>query len=683
MVKSKKCALSDILNSKDSVVILAGAGISLNPPSNVPTSREFIKGLIECLIPEDFKESVLQLEQIRFEQFIDNIESLFDADLKFLDYFDMITNPNIIHYYVAQMLLKGHGGLTTNFDFLIELALKKLQPDVSKTHIIITQDDFDKYADRDNWVSQGHILLHKLHGSTHNIYTDKDTRESLIATITALGKSGVQDQVFGIEEYKKKAISPLVKNGVLIVVGYSGSDDFDITPLLFELSEIKKIIWIKHNPTKKIKCHELTKNTSIDGSDFMELRQNASTDDLLQNLSNQVKAPIYCIEGDTRKIIKKFWSIHLSDIKVPKLDKFAREDLLSFSRYIRDLYTDVSLSSKYQFAFNLLFEFGDYESAFRVARHGFELAQETNDLEFQSEFLVNLGDLSEVRFEYDEALAHYFNALNNATKSNNDRLIARLFQHIGSIYRHKSNEEQALYYINKALELNKILKNDWGEMNNLDYLGIIAAKNNDWEQAVKCYLDALRLSEKLGALQGKATYLANLGRIYYDQKNFDKALSFYQDALRISELLGNLPEYFQDLDNVGVAFFEKGDWENALPYFQKALIIAERIGEEDPAYIYYDESKTHLLTYIGDCYHKLEDWLHAFNAYNQMLQMDYQLNDEKGLVFDYNKLECLFKSIKEQNENKVIKRIKKEFKHINNLDIREKIVRLWQKDSVV
>ena len=51
---------------------------------------------------------------------VEYIKENFDSDLKFLDYLDLAIHPNIIHYFIAQMILKQNFVVTTNFDYLLK-----------------------------------------------------------------------------------------------------------------------------------------------------------------------------------------------------------------------------------------------------------------------------------------------------------------------------------------------------------------------------------------------------------------------------------------------------------------------------------------------------------------------------------------------------------------------------------
>ena len=57
---------------------LAGAGISMDPPSNVPSARMFVKKLFQYYAPEDEIETLLNLESLRYEFLVEKVQNFFD-----------------------------------------------------------------------------------------------------------------------------------------------------------------------------------------------------------------------------------------------------------------------------------------------------------------------------------------------------------------------------------------------------------------------------------------------------------------------------------------------------------------------------------------------------------------------------------------------------------------------------
>ena len=183
---------------------------------------------------------------------IENIKNKVEIDpnVEFLDYFDNDISPNLIHMFIASLVVNGKGHhhvITTNFDYLIERAFLNLLNDNEKESIIpiITKSDFSTFENIDDIYKSGKYPICKIHGSKKNIIIKADTTDSLITDITSLGMNRAEGETFAIEPFKKPFVNNLMKGQTLLVMGYSGSDDFDISPMLRELQELKRIIWIE------------------------------------------------------------------------------------------------------------------------------------------------------------------------------------------------------------------------------------------------------------------------------------------------------------------------------------------------------------------------------------------------------------------------------------------------------
>ncbi len=242
--------ITDLIAPDDELCFLVGAGISMDPPSSLPSAREIVKTLVQACVPADDVERILSLHTLRYELLVEGLEKIIDTDLKFLDYLDIIKEPNAIHQFLAFSIDHGHHVFTTNFDALIEIALIDTLPPERRhgVAVVITRDDYLRCVHPNEGMKSGTRLLFKLHGAKRNHVTGQNTKDSLITTTSALGKNKEGGTSFAIEAFKKPAINCAVQGRILVVMGYSGHDDFDIGPALLELQGVKRVIWIDHVP---------------------------------------------------------------------------------------------------------------------------------------------------------------------------------------------------------------------------------------------------------------------------------------------------------------------------------------------------------------------------------------------------------------------------------------------------
>ena len=116
-------SLKILLGSDDKVTILAGAGISMDPPSNLSSARQIMVALIKYSCIEKKQEIILNIPELRYEYIVQTFRDHFDINLRILDYFAQSSLPNRIHKILANLIFHECFVLTTNFDYLIEHAL--------------------------------------------------------------------------------------------------------------------------------------------------------------------------------------------------------------------------------------------------------------------------------------------------------------------------------------------------------------------------------------------------------------------------------------------------------------------------------------------------------------------------------------------------------------------------------
>ena len=154
-------SMEEIFHLTDKLYFLVGSGISCNPPSCLPSENSFTKMLIKHLIPKelvrgkevtflyiisefvDFNREEMRIDKdfLRFEALMGIIQR-FNPELQVLNIYTKYQTPNLNHYFLAEMVLKGHNVLTTNFDSLIEYTL------LESDYTFIKQIDLQVWRDR-------------------------------------------------------------------------------------------------------------------------------------------------------------------------------------------------------------------------------------------------------------------------------------------------------------------------------------------------------------------------------------------------------------------------------------------------------------------------------------------------------------------------------------------------------
>ena len=229
------------------LAVLAGAGISLDSPSNLLSGWNFMDAVLSRVMPNEVdretRRSLISVprdrqfrpgEYIRFETLMMELESSIDPGLHVLDCLDECAHPNVSHYVLAELLRRGAIVMTTNFDRLIEIAFERtMKPGEPALRVV---HDNARFETTDSTDAQTPTLW-KLHGSL--TVDGKATRESVQATL-------VQVMSPSLSGNKRGFLRGVLASKDLLVVGYSGSDDLDIVPVLANTPSDRSMLWLQH-----------------------------------------------------------------------------------------------------------------------------------------------------------------------------------------------------------------------------------------------------------------------------------------------------------------------------------------------------------------------------------------------------------------------------------------------------
>jgi hypothetical protein len=235
--------------------IIVGAGISYSPPSNVATVSYFLNELLRALplsardrkeltaaASPDWLRGVGYYDFLRFEQVMSALHYTIDKDLTLATRIIEGSTPNAYHHQVALLIARGHLVFTTNFDSLIEEAAHKLGIPCTP---IVSEAQYSLYHRQPERFSNP---LFKLHGS---LLGDESHSQSITATFQA----AVDETT--VNPAKWKVVNSLLRSRNLLVIGYSGSDDFDVMPAIAQGGGAdRQLLWIQHSRKRNLVLYD-------------------------------------------------------------------------------------------------------------------------------------------------------------------------------------------------------------------------------------------------------------------------------------------------------------------------------------------------------------------------------------------------------------------------------------------
>jgi serine phosphatase RsbU (regulator of sigma subunit)/tetratricopeptide (TPR) repeat protein len=184
----------------------------------------------------------------------------------------------------------------------------------------------------------------------------------------------------------------------------------------------------------------------------------------------------------------------------------------------------------------------DIPKALEYYRKSLQIGENLNNKEQIATALNNIGTLyhnaakqnksmrSEMTDSFlNRSMEYYMKSLKLFRELNDDRLIATLYQNIGTIYYDWKNLPVALDYFRKSLVLSIETKDKRGIANSYYYIGGLYLDKKNYREALNYEQQALSLSKELGIPKDISNIAIRLSEIY-------QSLNNWNDAFKMQEL---------------------------------------------------------------------------------------------------------------------------------------------------
>lgn len=273
------------LSVKD-ILFVVGAGISKPYPSNIPLGNELTKYILDISCGEKISDKILEIwngfskEIKQFDNNLDFPLPRLETILGCISEIDLIMGRQSIltglhswknipynnnHSFLADFVKRGASIFTTNFDLGIEVAYESKYESM----------DCEYLGDVSAFSSSDLGVVYHLHGCA------RDDVQRLGATMRKV-KSGFDKDT---ETILKGIIS---RSKLIVFLGYSISDSFDITPL-FEKTISNEILFVQHkNADWKNKVTYPSNLYKLFSNCINPKKLKADTTSLLVELSNTI-----------------------------------------------------------------------------------------------------------------------------------------------------------------------------------------------------------------------------------------------------------------------------------------------------------------------------------------------------------------------------------------------------------
>jgi tetratricopeptide (TPR) repeat protein len=526
--------------ARSEFAVFCGAGISVH--SGMPTAGQLVARILRHLPMSDEDRDAIHSSILPFEAFLDTLNV--GADLTPLLTLFKSGSPNANHRALARLAKKGyiHTICTTNFDLLIERAL--LSEGLVQAHdfnVYHTPDQFDSIP----WDGRG-ISIIKLHGSAEDL-------PSLVATlrqVAARHRNNAQERLI-------KRIFSSGPHEAVLVLGYSCSDIFDISPQIEAIKTAYKTITIVDHvasvpdASTAIQPVQLKADHNPFHAARAGVRARIDTDSLISALFTLSEGHFVTESGITP------WA----DSVVAWAKSLIAKGAGAPSRVVGRLFENLT----------------DATRAKHYFQHALATARSAEDFSLQAQSLADLGRIATSTGAYDAAVAYHSQSLALAHEMKDTRGIASQLGNLGNAYHNLGKDREAIDHHTQSLALAREIGDMSIEAHELGNLALSYRSRGEYARGAELHREAIRVHRLTGDKLGEGRQLGNLGLCLRRMRQYEDAKTCHLRSLNILQQLGNRRGVALELGNLGVVHSAMGEHKQAIAYLRQGLPIARAV----------------------------------------------------------------------------------------------------------
>lgn len=475
-----------------------------------------------------------------FESFIETLHEEVSIE-GILDVFD-VGHPNTNHILFAKMMGRGilNSVCTTNFDLLLENAL--INEGYSEGV------DFEKYYAEGhfknfNWDSQETKLI-KLHGCV----SDRKQIGITLNIVASTECSFYRNQL--VRDFFSKGC-----NDVVIVIGYSCSDIFDISPQIESLVDERcDVIFVDHQ-RDLIEYFTEPLNSSTEKNPF-------------KNFSG------FRIKIDADYFAKVLWDSVLDEGHQTVKSKVNWQQIVD--GWLASSIKENSVGIKSHLPARLFYNICDYSRSLRYCEQGKEIAQQLGDFwSFYSE-MGNAGMALNAMGRFEEAKEYLMNSIIGCRMVSNTHGIIAQSEVLGHIHRNLHDYDSALRWFGEALQAAEQLGESFSICTSIGNLCSVYNYIGHTEESIRLVNRGIGIARQIGNKQSEGAMLNHLGIAYFQLRQPEKSRGLLLSSLELTRSIGDVRSEALVLINLGNIEMNERNSLKAKEYLNQALLLANQ-----------------------------------------------------------------------------------------------------------
>ena len=614
LVKSA-VTLEDLFPSTEKLLFLAGSGISIAPPSNIPSGFQITSTLIEKLIPPDqvpeitpFTDPFRSMKReendfIRFEQLMGYAKTA-GLDVDILRMIAAGKAPNHNHLFLAHALTMGHSVATTNFDSLIEYALLEIGIPREKVFPLVKWYEWKFAKDEDE-----HFLL-KLHGSVFDVRSEQEVLESVQANLHDISRGKIG--VFELPSWQRSRLEPLLQQLPIVVMGYSGLDDFDIIPALLSCRSDRKLLWIDHAHGVPLEQVEIEEVVEVEDDPAARSRLDRL---LLQfvRLQARERTCVFRIQVDTAELIGWLWKRYLKTA-IPAPTKGQKGERTAFVE------RSVPEDTQWFIAGNLYCDLNFPDKAIHCFEQVLRLSPDSKHKGWSLERIVYAQHLHHSP-DLEKSQEAMVAGLNWAAENAEVALSAALRLQLGKVIG-KSFPEEGLRLLEETFNFYENESDQLGKSLSSLYIGVCLKAQGKFQSALPKFQLALKFAEMAGELRSKALILYEIGALQADTEDLEASARSFEESYRIFSMIGDIYNTGLALNGLGISLRKLGRYQEAIESYEKYYTLGKELG--------IARLQATALNNLGLVSRKVGRLAESLEYHRQALQIYREIDDKDG-----------------------------------------------------
>lgn len=237
---------------------------------------------------------------------------------------------------------------------------------------------------------------------------------------------------------------------------------------------------------------------------------------------------------------------------------------------------------------------GRYEEAIKTHLEYIDLLDKDSEKAEIAERYAWIGSIYLNNWENEEAKQYYDKALELAHQIEDKKILSGIYCDVSNLYL-SLDEDKAIEYANKGIELSKEVFTGYSLVNAYRTLSIVHSRKNDTEKAIEFAKLSLDIAEKMGSpLLGKSYAL--LGDLY-KKTDVIKSIQYYQKAEEHFQSIHQVRELGNMYYQLAEIYKEVSQNNKAIEYYKKSLNITESLNDKGTTMASYMA--------LSNLYHKL------------------------------------------------------------------------------